>query len=49
MDIWKAAQAEWKTARCSKDRIRIYGFAFHGKKVLINGGPIQELLVESGE
>ena len=33
----------------SKDRIRIYGFAFQGKKVLINGGPIQELLMESGE
>lgn len=29
--------------KCSKDKIRIYGFAFKGKKVLIDGGYIQEV------
>lgn len=26
----------------SRERIRIYGFAFRGKEVLIGGGPMQE-------
>lgn len=28
-------------AKCGRERIRIYGFAFQGKQVLIKGGPIR--------
>lgn len=30
-------------SKCTKDKIRIYGFAFEGKKVLIDGGYINQL------
>lgn len=29
--------------KCSKDRIRVYGFAFQGKKIRIDGGYLREL------
>lgn len=29
-------------ASCGRDRIRIYGFAFRGKEVLIDGGYLRE-------
>lgn len=48
--IWQIVEKEYASvleASCSRERIRIYGFAFCGKEVLIDGGDIRNYECDS--